>query len=102
MFITSNNEVYLNPETHSRVHYNEPIVIEDDVWIGSGAVILPGVRVGKGSVVAAGAVVTKDVPAQTLVGEVPARIIKKIDISDTMQTLRPCMHERVPIQRLVS
>jgi len=54
------------------------ITIEDDVWIGSGAVITDGVRIGKGSVVAAGAVVTQDVPPHTVVGGVPARVIKVI------------------------
>ena len=57
----------------------EGIVIEDDVWLGAGAIITDGVRVGKGAVVAAGAVVIENVEPHTVVGGVPARLIKKID-----------------------
>lgn len=53
-----------------------PIVVGKNVWIGSNAVILPGVTIGDNAVVAAGAVVTKDVPENTVVGGVPARVIK--------------------------
>jgi acetyltransferase-like isoleucine patch superfamily enzyme len=52
-----------------------PIVIEDGAWIGGGAIVLPGVRVGRGAVVAAGAVVTKDVPPHSIVAGVPAVVI---------------------------
>ncbi len=57
----------------------EGIVIEDDVWIGAGAIITDGVTVGRGAVVAAGAVVTANVPPHTVVGGVPARVLKTID-----------------------
>jgi len=56
----------------------KPVTISDDVWIGANAVILPGVTIGRHAVVAAGAVVTKDVPDNCVVGGVPAKIIKKI------------------------
>lgn len=61
------------------------ITVEDDVWIGSGAIITDGVRIGKGSVVAAGAVVTSDVPAHTVVGGVPARVLRDIKGHDSPQ-----------------
>ncbi len=54
----------------------KPVVIKQNAWIGAGATILPGVTIGENSVVAAGAVVTKDVPANTVVGGVPARVVK--------------------------
>jgi acetyltransferase-like isoleucine patch superfamily enzyme len=52
------------------------VIIEDDVWVGTRAIILHGVHIGRGAVVAAGAVVTKDVPPYAIVGGVPARIIR--------------------------
>lgn len=55
-----------------------PVTIEDDVWVGANAVLLPGVRIGTHSVIAAGAVVTKDVPPHSIVAGIPAKVIKKI------------------------
>ena len=55
------------------------VVIGDDIWIGANAVILPGVTIGSHSVVAAGAVVTKDVPEHCLVAGVPAKIIRRLN-----------------------
>lgn len=53
------------------------ITIEDDVWLGRNVIVLPGIIIKKGSIVAAGAVVTRDVPEYAIVGGVPAKIIKK-------------------------
>lgn len=58
--------------------YPDPIVLERNVWVGSNATILQGVTIGENAVVAAGAVVTRDVPANTIVGGVPAKFIRKI------------------------
>lgn len=55
---------------------SQPVKIESDVWIGRNAVVMPGIRIGKGAVVGAGAVVTKDVPPYAIVGGVPAKVIK--------------------------
>ena len=66
------------PEKRSWMH-PAPIVIGNKVWIGDNATILPGVTIGENSIVAAGAVVTKDVPANVIVGGLPARIIKTIE-----------------------
>ena len=57
-------------------HIGAPVVVEDYVYIGPRAIILPGVHIGEGAVVAAGSVVTKDVDAYTLVGGIPARFIR--------------------------
>ncbi len=54
----------------------EQVVIGDDVWIGSRAIILPGIRIGKGAIIGAGAVVTKDVPEYAVVGGNPGKVIK--------------------------
>jgi maltose O-acetyltransferase len=57
----------------------KPILIEDNVWIGGGAILLPGVRIGRGAVVGAGAVVSRSVPASTVVAGNPARVIREIE-----------------------
>lgn len=58
-----------------------PIVIGNNVWIGANATILPGVTIGDGAIIAAAAVVTKDVPTNVIVGGIPAKIIKRIEKS---------------------
>lgn len=67
----------LEPERREELELS-PVVIEKNAWIGAGATILPGVRVGKNAVVAAGAVVTKNVAPNSIVAGVPAKLIKTI------------------------
>lgn len=57
----------------------KPIVIEDNVWLGGGAILLPGVRIGRNAVVGAGAVVSRDVPPDTVAAGNPARVIREIE-----------------------
>ena len=62
--------------TEYEVTYSKPITIEDDVWIGGGAIILPGVTIGKGSVIGTGSVVTKSIPPYSVAAGNPCRVIK--------------------------
>lgn len=74
----------LNPEENRKNHY-APITIGAHVWIGSNATVLPGVTLGDWAVVAAGAVVTQDVPPRTVVGGVPAKVLKVIPEERTVR-----------------
>lgn len=79
------HNVVLATLNHDFAPYNRatmhpaPIHIKDRVWIGANATVVPGVTIGENSIVAAGAVVTKDVPPNTIVGGVPAKVLKRID-----------------------
>lgn len=72
-----------DPENRSAT-YGRPVVIEDKVWIGINATILPGVKIGYGAIVGANSVVTKDVPPMTVVAGNPARIIKTLNKKETL------------------
>lgn len=67
----------------SRPRRFAPVRVGDNVWVGRSAIILPGVTIGDHAVIAAGSIVTSDVPARTLVAGVPARQIRTLDIPDT-------------------
>lgn len=58
------------------------ITIDDDAWLGAGCIVLPNVHIGKGAVIAAGAVVTKNVPDYTVVAGVPARLLKRLPVPE--------------------
>ena len=87
-FVTSSypdsSRLLSHPEVRSLIKRLQPIRVEEDAWIGAGAVILPGVTIGRCAIVGAGAVVTRDVPANTIVAGVPARVIRSIN-----DTLKP-------------
>ena len=83
VYISDHDHIYDHPTLAARNVQDlssSPVVIEDGVWLGQGCVILKGVNVGKRSVVGANAVVTKDVPPYSVVGGVPARIIKEFGL----------------------
>lgn len=67
------------PDIENRINTvggSSPVIIEDDVWIGANSIILPGVTIGKGSVIAAGSIVTKNIPPYSVAGGNPARTLK--------------------------
>lgn len=78
MVLNAEHDVH-DPDFKARI---EPVIIEDYVFIGPRSVILPGVKVGKGAIIAAGAVVTKDVEPFTIVGGVPAKHIKERELKN--------------------
>src|SRR5690349_19482292 len=71
----------LNAERRRRAEYGKPVEIGSDVWIGGGAIILPGVRIGSRSVVGAGSVVTRDVPDGVFAAGNPCRVVREIQSS---------------------
>jgi serine acetyltransferase len=74
----NNSQLGAEPYVKEHLIKTAPVIIEDDVWLGTNAVVLPGVRVGRGAVVGAGAVVTRDVPPFTVVAGAPARPIRTL------------------------
>lgn len=77
------------PPSKRRVYSKGPVIIEDGVWIGEGACVLPGVHIGRYAIVGANAVVTRDVPPYTIVGGVPARIIKSLSPNERNGMSKP-------------
>jgi acetyltransferase-like isoleucine patch superfamily enzyme len=77
---TPNNSAHLRgfPYVAERLVRNEKVVVDDHAWLGAGCVLLPGVHIGEGAIVGAGAVVTKDVAAYTVVAGVPARFVRRV------------------------
>lgn len=68
----------LEPERRLERPESRPIVLEENVWLGARAIVLPGVTIGEGSVIGAGSVVTRDVPPRAVAAGVPARVIRQL------------------------
>lgn len=66
-------------QRRSRLEFARPVEIGSDVWVGGGAILCPGVRVGAGSVIGAGSVVTRDIPERTFAAGNPCRVIRQLD-----------------------
>lgn len=73
-----NEDVKTISPANRKLFSKGPVIIEDDVWIGEGVCIMPGVTIGKSSIIGANSVVTKSIPPYSIVGGVPARILKSL------------------------
>lgn len=85
------------PDGKHDLEYSDPVTVGDNVWICSGATICGGVTIGKNSVIAAGAVVTKDVPADCIVAGIPARVMRKIDEKDRINVWETYVQNGDPV-----
>ena len=87
--IITDTHDYSDPRHRGGARRSLPVTIEDGVWVAAQVTILPGVTLGHGSVVAAGAVVLRDVPPDTLVGGVPARVLKSLGTRTSKASAAP-------------
>lgn len=87
--------MYEITDTEKRLEDDQDVIIEDDVWIGSNVTILKGVTIGKGSVVAAGSVVNKSCPQYSIIGGVPAKVIKSRFTEEEIKKHEQILSERI-------
>lgn len=85
------------PDGRHDLEYSAPITIKDGCWICSSATICGGVTIGENSIVAAGAVVVKDVPANSIVAGVPAKVVRKIDENDRINVWETYVNNDLPL-----
>lgn len=85
------------PDGFHDLEYAKPVVIEDNCWICASATIVGGVTIGKGSIVSAGSVVTRDVPANSIVAGVPAKVVREIDEQDRVHVWETYQTNSMPL-----
>ena len=96
-FIAKERLVAEYPDGTHDLEYSEPITIKDGCWICSGVTVCGGVTIGENSIVAAGAVVTRDVPPNSIAAGVPARVIREIDDGDLINVWDTYLNNEVPL-----
>ncbi|MBE6816508.1 MAG: sugar O-acetyltransferase [Ruminococcaceae bacterium] len=87
------------PDGYHDLEYARPITLKKNVWVCSSATIIGGVTVGENSIVAAGAVVTKDVPPNSIVAGVPARVVREIDEDDRLNVWETYINDEIPMSK---
>ncbi|NLL63756.1 MAG: hypothetical protein GX241_05925 [Ruminococcaceae bacterium] len=85
------------PDGYHDLEYSEPIIVNDRCWICSSATICGGVTIGENSIIAAGAVVTEDIPANSIAAGVPAKVLRKIDEDDRMDVWEAYLKNEKPM-----
>lgn len=96
-FIAEERLPYDYPDGEHDLEYSAPITIKDGCWICSGATICGGVTIGENSIVAAGVVVTRDVPANSIVAGIPAKVMRQIDEDDRMNVWETYLNNEIPV-----
>lgn len=85
------------PDGRHDLEYSAPITIKDGCWICSGVTICGGVTIGENSIVAAGSVVTRDIPPNSIAAGIPAKVLREIDEEDRMNVWETYMRNEVPV-----
>ena len=98
-YLSDERRIRKYPDGVHPLEYAKPVTLKKNCWISSDAVISGGVTVGENSIVAAGAVVTRDVPKNCIVGGVPARVIRMLDEDDRMDVWNTYCEDRFPVSK---
>lgn len=96
--LVASERIVMNyPDGYHDLEYSKPITIEDNCWISSNVTICGGVTIGKNSVVAAGAVVTKNMPSNSIIAGIPAKVIREISDEDRIDVWNTYINEELPL-----